>query len=375
VDVSADRAAVRSVSFLQRREVQESRVPRLEDRALLLLVIVVSMAFAWILRPFFSAVLWATVLAIVFAPLYQRLLSSIGQHPNLAALSTVLIIMTLVILPVSLTATVVVQEATDFYEKIQSGELDLGSFFQQLRDALPASVTNLLDRFGLTNLGAVQERISDALKRGSQFLAAQALTVGQGAADFVLGLVVMLYLLFFLLRDGAALSRRIQDAIPLPPEQERDLFKKFATVIRATIKGSILVAALQGALGGLIFWALGLHAPVLWGVVMGLLALLPAVGAGLVWVPAAVYLLATGSILQGVVLLVFGALVIGLVDNILRPVLVGKDTKMPDYVVLISTLGGIATLGLNGFIIGPVIAAMFIAAWAIFSDSVTQRER
>ena len=350
-------------------------MPRLEDRALLLLVIVVSMAFAWILRPFFSAVLWATVLAIVFAPLYQRLLSSIGQHPNLAALSTVLIIMTLVILPVSLTATVVVQEATDFYEKIQSGELDLGSFFQQLRDALPASVTNLLDRFGLTNLGAVQERISDALKRGSQFLAAQALTVGQGAADFVLGLVVMLYLLFFLLRDGAALSRRIQDAIPLPPEQERDLFKKFATVIRATIKGSILVAALQGALGGLIFWALGLHAPVLWGVVMGLLALLPAVGAGLVWVPAAVYLLATGSILQGVVLLVFGALVIGLVDNILRPVLVGKDTKMPDYVVLISTLGGIATLGLNGFIIGPVIAAMFIAAWAIFSDSVTQRER
>jgi predicted PurR-regulated permease PerM len=375
VDVSADRAAVRSVSFLQRREVQESRVPRLEDRALLLLVIVVSIAFAWILRPFFSAVLWATVLAIVFAPLYQRLLSSIGQHPNLAALSTVLIIMTLVILPVSLTATVVVQEATDFYEKIQSGELDLGSFFQQLRDALPASVTNLLDRFGLTNLGAVQERISDALKRGSQFLAAQALTVGQGAADFVLGLVVMLYLLFFLLRDGAALSRRIQDAIPLPPEQERELFKKFATVIRATIKGSILVAALQGALGGLIFWALGLHAPVLWGVVMGLLALLPAVGAGLVWVPAAVYLLATGSILQGVVLLVFGALVIGLVDNILRPVLVGKDTKMPDYVVLISTLGGIATLGLNGFIIGPVIAAMFIAAWAIFSDSVTQRER
>ena len=251
--------------------------------------------------------------------------------------------------------------------RIQSGELDLGKFFQQLRDALPVWVTNLLDRFGLTNFGAVQERISETLKRGSQFLATQALTIGQGAADFVLGLVVMLYLLFFLLRDGAALFRHIQDAIPLPPEQERDLFKRFATVIRATIKGSILVAALQGALGGLIFWALGLHAPVLWGVVMGLLALLPAVGAGLIWVPAAIYLFATGSIWQGVVLLVFGALVIGLVDNILRPLLVGKDTKMPDYVVLISTLGGIATFGLNGLVIGPVIAAMFIAAWAIFS--------
>ena len=163
----------------------------------------------------------------------------------------------------------------------------------------------------------------------------------------------MLYLLFFLLRDGSALSKRIQDAIPLPPKQERDLFSKFTTVIRATIKGSILVAVLQGALGGLIFWVLGLHAPVLWGVVMGLLALLPAVGAALIWVPAAIYLLATGSVWQGAVLLMFGAFVIGLVDNILRPLLVGKDTKMPDYVVLISTLGGLATFGLNGFVIGP----------------------
>jgi predicted PurR-regulated permease PerM len=355
--------------------IREMRVRSLEDRTLLLLVIIVSLAFAWILWPFFSAVLWAMVLAIVFAPMYRRLLRLIGQQPNLAALSSVVIILMLVILPVSLTATAVVQEATNFYERIQSGELDLGRFFLQLREAFPAWVTDLLDRFGLTNLGAVQERISDALKRGSQFLAAQALSIGQGAADFVLGLVVMLYLLFFLLRDGAALSKWIQDAIPLPPEQERDLFAKFATVIRATIKGSILVAALQGALGGFIFWILGLHAPVLWGVVMGLLALLPAVGAGLIWAPVAVYLLAAGWIWQGLVLLAFGALVIGLVDNILRPLLVGKDTKMPDYVVLISTLGGIATFGLNGFVIGPVIAAMFIAAWAIFSESVAQSGR
>ena len=258
------------------------------------------------------------------------------------------------------------QEATSLYDRIQSGELDLGTIFQQLREALPLWITNLLDRLGLSNLGAVQARVTEALKTGSQVIAAQALSIGQGAADFLLGLVVMLYLLFFLLRDGSALSKRIQDALPLRAEQERELFRKFTTVIRATIKGSILVAALQGALGGLIFWLLGLHAPVLWGVVMGLLALLPALGAALVWVPAAIYLLATGSIWEGVVLLAFGAFVIGLVDNILRPLLVGKDTKMPDYVVLISTLGGLATFGLNGFVIGPVIAAMFIATWDIF---------
>jgi predicted PurR-regulated permease PerM len=348
----------------------------LEDRTLLVLVIAVSLAFAWILWPFFSAVLWATVLAIVFAPLYRRILRSFGQRQNLAALTTLLVVVTLVILPLSLTATSLAQEATSLYDRVQSGELNLGTVFQQLRDALPAWATDLLDRLGLTHLGAVQERLADALKRGSQFLAAQALSIGQGAAGFVLGLVVMLYLLFFFLRDGRALAKRIQDAIPLPPEEERDLFKKFTTVIRATIKGSILVAALQGALGGLIFWILGLHAPVLWGVVMGLLALLPAIGAAVVWLPVAIYLLATGSILQGMVLLVFGALVIGLVDNILRPLLVGQDTKMPDFIVLISTLGGLATFGLNGFVVGPVIAAMFIAAWDIFSETkAVQRSR
>ena len=308
------------------------------------------------------------MLAIVFTPLYRRLLPAMGQRPNLAALVTLLIVVTLVILPLSLTATSLVQEATSLYDRIQSGELNLGTIFQQLREALPLWITNLLDRLGLSNLGAVQARVTEALKTGSQVIAAQALSIGQGAADFLLGLVVMLYLLFFLLRDGSALSKRIQDALPLRAEQERELFRKFTTVIRATIKGSILVAALQGALGGLIFWFLGLHAPVLWGVVMGLLALLPALGAALVWVPAAIYLLATGSIWEGVILLAFGAFVIGLVDNILRPLLVGKDTKMPDYVVLISTLGGLATFGLNGFVIGPVIAAMFIAAWDIFTE-------
>ena len=163
-------------------------MPSLEDRTLLLLVAAVSLIFAWILWPFFSAILWATVLAIVFAPLYRRILRSIGQHPNLAAFTTLLIIVTLVILPLSLTATSLVQEATSLYDRLQSGELNLGTVFLQLRDALPAWVTNLLDRSGLTNLGAVQERLSDALKKGSQFIAAQALSIGQGAADFRLGL-------------------------------------------------------------------------------------------------------------------------------------------------------------------------------------------
>ena len=204
---------------------------------------------------------------------------------------------------------------------------------------------------------------------GSQYIATQALSIGQSTFDFIANLFVMLYLLFFLLRDEDALTKHIRDAIPLHAEQQRAFLLKFTIVIRATVKGDMLVALLQGTLGGLIFWFLGINAPLLWGVVMVFFSLLPAIGAGLIWIPVAVYLLATGAIWQGVVLIIFGALIIGLVDNFLRPILVGKDTKMPDYVVLISTLGGIATFGLNGFVIGPVIAAMFIAAWDIFTAS------
>ena len=177
----------------------------------------------------------------------------------------------------------------------------------------------------------------------------------------------MLYLLFFLLRDGTQLSQRLKDSIPLRTEQKRALFSKFTIVIRAMFKGTILVAALQGMLGGIIFWFLGIPAAVLWGVVMAFLSLLPVVGSALIWLPVALYLLATGAVWQGFTLIAYGALVIGLVDNLLRPTLIGMDTKLPDYIVLISTLGGIAIFGLNGLVLGPVIAAMFIATWDIFS--------
>lgn len=341
----------------------------IEDNAFLLLTIAISLAFAWILLPFYGAVLWGTVTAILFSPLQRRLLKLMGQRRTLAALSTVLIIVAIVILPMTVIAASLTQEALGFYGKVQSGELDLVRFFQQAHDVLPAWTINLLDRFGLASLGAVQQKLSAALMTGSQYIAKQALDIGQSTFDFIANLFVMLYLSFFLLRDEDALSRRIGDAIPLHAEQRSAFLLKFTIVIRATVKGDMLVALLQGALGGLIFWFLGIGAPLLWAVVMAVFSLLPAIGAGLIWIPVAVYLLVTGAFWQGMVLIAFGALVIGLVDNFLRPILVGKDTKMPDYVVLISTLGGIATFGLNGFVIGPVIAAMFIAAWDIFSES------
>lgn len=341
----------------------------LEDKILLFLVVAVSLAFGWILWPFYGAILWAVVGAIVFAPLCRRLSRSMGERRSLAAIATILLIVIIVILPLTLIGASLAQEGSGVYGRVQSGEIDIVKSLQQMLDALPSGVKGLLDRFGLGSLAGMQEKLSTALLKGSQFLATQALNIGQGTFDFFVNLFAMLYLLFFLLRDGEALSKRLKAAIPLRHEQLDALLLKFAVVIRATVKGDLLIALLQGALGGVMFWFLGITASLLWAVLMAFLSLLPAIGAGLVWGPVAIYLLATGSVWQGVILIAYGALVIGLVDNFLRPVLVGKDTKMPDYVVLISTLGGIEAFGLNGFVIGPVIAAMFIAVWEIFSAS------
>jgi predicted PurR-regulated permease PerM len=345
-----------------------------EDRAFWLLVLAASAAFAWILWPFFGAVLWGTVIAILFAPLQRRLVRIMRGRRSLAALVSLAIIVLLVILPLALVATLVLQEAVNLYQAVQAGEIAPGRYLQQILDALPSWLQPWLARVGLTDLGAIQERISASFVKALQFVGPRALSIGQNTFDFVVDTFIMLYLLFFLLRDGDGLTARIREALPLQPALKRDLGTKFTTVIRATIKGGIVVAIVQGALGGLIFWLLGIHAPVLWGVLMAFLSLLPAVGAGLVWAPVAIWLLLTGAVLKGVVLIAFGVLVIGLVDNVLRPILVGKETRLPDWLVLIATLGGLAVFGLNGFVVGPVIAAIFIASWDIFSDARREEE-
>jgi predicted PurR-regulated permease PerM len=341
-------------------------VRSIEDQTFRLLLLATTLAFAWIIEPFDGAILWAVVAAVIFAPLNRRLLQGMPGRPNVAAALTLLIIIAMVILPLAMVATSLAKEAAGLYDRIQSGEYNLSTYMQQIFDVLPPWVTNLLDRFNLTNLKEIREAIASGLMKGGQLLAPQALTIGMSTFDSVIGFGLMLYLLFFLLRDGKALADMIKTAIPLRTDQKTALFSRFADVVRATVKGGILVAMVQGALGGLAFWFLGIHGPLLWSVLMAFLSLLPAIGAGLVWIPVALYLLASGAMWQGVGLILWGTLVIGLVDNLLRPRLVGKGTKLPDYVVLISTLGGIKVFGLNGFVIGPLIAAIFMVTWEIF---------
>ncbi|MFL5237493.1 MAG: AI-2E family transporter, partial [Rhizomicrobium sp.] len=269
---------------------------RIEDQSFLLLLLAATLAFAWIVQPFYGAVLWAIVVAVIFAPVNRELLRWMRVRPNLAASVTVLIIIAMVILPLAIIAASLTQEASNLFAKIQSGEYDFARYIQLVFDALPVWAIGWLDRFNLTNLSAVREALSSGLMKGGQVLAPQALSIGMNTFDFLISLGIMLYLLFFLLRDGKTLAEQIKDIIPLRADQKTALFSRFADVVRATVKGGILVAIAQGALGGLAFWFLGIHAPLLWAVLMAFLSLLPAIGAALVWLPVAIYFLASGAL-------------------------------------------------------------------------------
>ncbi|MEN5045373.1 AI-2E family transporter [Pseudomonas koreensis] len=341
----------------------------LQFKSLTVLLLLVTVAFIWILLPFYGAVFWAVILGILFAPMQRKLQLKFGWRRNLTALCTLGICLVIAILPVIILSILLVQEGATVYNSIESGQLDIGAYLAQFKHSLPPYFQHLLDRFGMGELNGLREKIVKASMQGSQVLASQAFSFGQGTFEFVVSFGIMLYLLFFFLRDGAELVRKVRTAVPLEESHKRRLQLKFNRVVRATVKGNLVVAVTQGALGGAIFWFLDIPSALLWAVLMGFLSLLPAVGAGIVWAPVAVYFLLSGMIWQGVVLGLFGVFVIGLVDNVLRPILVGKDTRMPDYMILISTLGGLAVFGLNGFVIGPLIAALFMSSWALFIET------
>ena len=337
---------------------------KLEQRSFLMMLILVSLLFIFLLKPFWGSIFWACLIGLIFHPLYSRLRKLWRGRSTLSALATLLICLIIVIVPTLFVMASFFQEGAGLYQRLQSGEFDIQGRIEQVRQAFP-TVQNLLDRLNL-DLSNLTAQLSKAALTASQFIAQNAVQLGQGTMQFFISLGLTLYVAFFMLRDGRSLVDLLVRALPLGDAREHLLFTKFAEVARATVKGNLVVAITQGTLGGIIFWALDIRGPLLWGVVMTLLSLIPVVGAGLIWAPVAIYLFAIGQWIQGTVLVVFGVAVIGLVDNVLRPVLVGRDTKLPDYIVLLSTLGGFALFGMNGFVVGPMVAALFVAFWEIF---------
>jgi predicted PurR-regulated permease PerM len=328
-----------------------------------LLLVLSALALGWILLPFWGAIMWALIIAMLFAPVYRGLLRRLKQHRNLAAGVVMLLVMVVGVLPFALMTASLAREASIVYLHIDSGDWKPALYVRGLFEALPGWVTSLLARAGVDDFDILQREVSAALAQGSRFIAGQAFSIGLDTFAFVGKLGVTLYLAFFLVRDGGQLARLVKGALPLPPQYKQELVNKFMAVVRATVKGSLLVAAIQGTLGGITFWILDVKGALLWAVLMAFLSLLPLIGASLVWVPVAAYFLLMDAAWKALVLVAYGVVVHGVVDNLLRPMLVGKDARMPDYVVMITTLGGMAAFGINGFIVGPTIAAMFMAVW------------
>ena len=339
-----------------------------EDGGFLVLVVLVTIGFALLIAPYFGAILWALVAAILFEPLNRRMEFLLGGRKNLAAALTLLLIIALVIVPAILLGVALVQEMLSIYAMFESGQIDLAQIGERFVASLPGWAQQAIASADVSDLDSLRDMFGGGIASGVQALATRALNLGQGALKFIASLGVMLYLTFFLLRDGDALGRKILPAIPLRSGERDTLLRHFVVVVRATMKGTVVVAVVQGALGGTIFWALGIEGALLWGVMMGFFSLVPAVGTGAVWVPVAIYLLVTGSIAEGLILVGCGIFVIGMIDNLLRPILVGKDTRMPDFVVLIATLAGLSIFGLNGFFVGPMIAALFMAVWSMVAE-------
>lgn len=341
---------------------------RVENGGLVLFLAFITIGLALIVSSFAGALLWAALAALLFQPLFQRLLRRWPDRRNTAAAVTLLIITIAVVIPALVIASLVVDQAAGVYAQIRSGQINFAAYFQQMHDALPDRLQRWLDGLGFGSFERAQAQLSRAIGNSASMLTRSAFSIGANAAAFLLAFGVGLYVTFFLLRDGERIGPAVVRSLPLEHGVAERLAEKFVSVVRATIKGSGVVAIVQGALGGITFAIVGLPAALLWGMLMAIAALLPAIGPAIIWGPVALYLLATGAIWQAVVVIASGVLVIGLADNILRPILVGRDTGIPDWLVLVTTLGGIDLLGLSGIVVGPLAGALFLTGWQILTE-------
>ncbi len=339
---------------------------RFQRAALLLLVAGISAMFIKMVAGFLVAVLLAAIFAGMSFPLFRRLRAILGGRENLASVVTILLLLLGVVVPLAGFLALVVAESVSLSQSVsawaQSGP-DRMQQLQGLADRIP-----FIERLIPEGEDLISQAGELAGKAGP-ILAGKAAGLASGTLSFMLQLFVCLYAMFFFLVDGPSILRTILYYIPLGANQEMQLLERFVSVTRATLKGSLLIGVLQGSLAGLAFWVCGVPAPAFWGTVMVVLSIIPAIGAALIWIPAVIYLFATGNNANAIGLLLWCALVVSTIDNFLRPRLIGRDARMSDLLILLSTLGGITVFGALGFIIGPIVAALFVTVWHIYGEA------
>ncbi len=335
----------------------------------LLLVLGISLLFLAVIWPFLKALLLGALLAGLCHPLFRWVTRLCGGRRSLGSALTLLILFFLIIGPISAFVGVVVKQAIDVSEHAipavqkylgSASTFDVHDFlvkrFPMAADFVP-SQEEIINSIG-TAAGAV-----------GGYLASSASSIGAGTATFLLNFFVMIYAMFFYLKDGRKILEKIFYYMPLSNEDENRMLERFVSVTRATIKGTMLIGLIQGALAGIAFYFAGINGAAFWGTVMVILSVVPGIGAALVWVPAVVYLYLIDQPLPATILFLWCAAVVGTVDNVLRPTLVGKDAEMPDLLIMIGTLGGLFLFGPMGFIVGPIVCGLFLTAWDIYGTA------
>ncbi len=350
---------------------QPHRTEDLQQASFLIILAVVTLLMAVVMLPFAQPLLWAGLSAIMFQPLYRRVLRRMRGRRNPAAGVTLLIIFFVLMVPALWIATMVVQEALTLVATLQKQPLDLAVLFDQVYGMLPKVAQDAVDRSGWGDVAMVQTRLQELVTESAGMIAGQAVSIGSGALSFFLSFGVALYVMYFLLRDGERIGRTVLCAVPVERAIADRLAERFLGIVRATIKGTGVVALVQGALGTITLTIAGVPSALLLGVIMAIFALVPVIGSGAVWLPAGLYLLLIGDYWQGLFVLLAGFFIISSADNVLRPILVGRDTGIPDWIILITTLGGISLVGFSGIVLGPLVAGLFLASWSILRE---QRE-
>jgi predicted PurR-regulated permease PerM len=333
---------------------------------LLCLVIGISIAFLWLLRSFLMTILLAATFSGLVYPLYARLVATFGGRRHAASGVTLLVVVLVIILPLSGIFGVVINQAmrvTGSITPVVERFLSEPTFLDEQLERLPGF--EFLEPYR----NDIVMRAGDIVNAVGGFLIGSLSNTTRGTVSFVFHFFILLYTMFFLLVDGPTMLRRILSYLPLTQDDGQRMKDRFVSVTRATIKGTVVIGIIQGTMSGIAFWMVGIPDVAFWTVVMIVLSILPLIGAALVWVPAAVILAATGQVFQAVMLVLFCSLIVGSVDNILRPRLVGRDTKMHDLMILFSTLGGLIAFGPIGFIVGPVLAGLFVTSWEIFGTA------
>jgi predicted PurR-regulated permease PerM len=327
------------------------------------LLIGASVVAFYIFQPFLTAIVAAAILSILFKPTYRFLVKLFRGSKVVGSFVACLAVAVLIVTPIVVTLSLAVSEANNLYHTLGEGKtLDsmIRSSTEYLREQSYA-------RYVFSEEALNPERISEDIKRIGENALGVLQAAYQSVTHFVFWVFVMFFTLFYLFIDGEKAFKYLLRLSPLKNEHERLLADKFISISRATLKGTLVVGTTQGLLGGIAFWIAGVPSPAIWGLMMILLAMIPLVGSALVWVPAGIILLLVGSLWQGVFILAFGFGVISVIDNILRPRLVGKDTQMHPLMIFFAILGGISFFGLPGFVIGPILVSLFLALWEIYA--------